>query len=234
VTWTENHRPVPSSDFPSRLTRLLPLADRMARRLKRHSRSIESDDLVQSAILALLESERRSRGMHANLRHAEMTRMHRAMIDCMRADDWLSRKLRHQVTSVRQHVLLLQRTLNRAPTNREIAAAMSLTLDQYQKVVCNFSAHRRQRGDSSEIIAKMAATTDGPLETLLRQDTHDTLTRAIKSLPRRERRMLKMYYRSEHTLGMIATCFSISESRVCQLLTHAKSALHRRISSPTH
>jgi RNA polymerase sigma factor FliA len=220
-----------SEDLAARLLALRLFAQRMTHRVNRRSVMVEASDLVQCGVLAYLEADAVRGHLHVALECTPTIRMRGAMIDCVRANDWLSRDLRRQVGRSERCVLRLRQTLGRIPTNREIAVSLQLTLEQYQKIVSDYRAHRRMRGDASAVIDRIAASDGSPLQILLDQSRNDTLALAIASLPRREAQVIKLYYGRGYNLHAISAIYGVSASRVSQLLTHAKWKLHRRMVS---
>jgi RNA polymerase sigma factor FliA len=227
--WRRDRIVFRATDLENRLRELITSARRIARRFRRNHGTIESGDLVQCGLLACLESDRTKASARPCVSEADLTHMRSGMIACLRAEDSLSRGLRHDVRRSARCILGLQQLLYREPTNREIAASMDLTLAQYQQVVCDYRAHRKMRGDPSEAIENIAASNEGPLQVLLSACTRNSLHRAIESLPLRERAIIRMHYRDGWNLNAIGASLSISESRVSQLLTHIKASLHRQM-----
>jgi RNA polymerase sigma factor for flagellar operon FliA len=150
------------------------------------------------------------------------------MIDGLRASGSPPRGLRQSVRLMRRRTSSLEQTLSRAPSNREIAAAMGIELSEYQRIVYASGAYRAVTLDPQHRfrrLSRIPVRLLDPLEAMVNTCERQSLLEAIVDLPVRERVMLRLYYDGALTLQEIGLIFGISESRVCQMLTDARALL---------
>jgi RNA polymerase sigma factor for flagellar operon FliA len=154
------------------------------------------------------------------------------MIDGLRETDSAPRRLRRSARHLRQCVCRLEQALARAPTGREIAAEMELTLAQYHRLVQEQDAHMPvdlHSAEHQEVPCQNSAAEADPLYSLLERCKRRRLLAALSELPTRERRMLKLRLNGGLELRHIAVLFGVTESRVCQLLRQAGARVRSRL-----
>jgi RNA polymerase sigma factor FliA len=219
---------------PEECTReFTPLVRRMAHSMKRRLPGVvDQDDLVQSGLLGLLQAAQRYNGPHERFWYFARLRIRGAMIDGLRETDSAPRRLRRSARHLRQCVCRLEQALARAPTGREIAAEMQLTLAQYHRLVQEQDAHKPvdlHSAEQQEARYQESAAQADPLYSLLERCNRHRLLAAVSDLPKRERRMLKLRLNGSLELRRIAVLFSMTESRVCQLLSEAAARVRARL-----
>jgi RNA polymerase sigma factor FliA len=193
---------------------------------------VDQDDLVQSGLLGLLQAAQRYNGPHERFWYFARLRIRGAMIDGLRETDSAPRRLRRSARHLRQCVCRLEQALARTPTGREIAAEMQLTLAQYHRLVQEQDAHKPvdlHSAEQQEARYQESAAQADPLYSLLERCNRHRLLAAVSDLPKRERRMLKLRLNGSLELRRIAVLFSMTESRVCQLLSEAAARVRARL-----
>ena len=210
---------------------LMPLVRRLAANLeKRLSRSVELDDLIQFGLLGLLQAAKRYRGAHAEFQDYAVPRIRGAMLDGLSALDSAPLKLRRKIRRIQQCICSLEQKLTRAPSVREIAGALGLTLEDYESILRERHVHQVVAMDASSTNLHLCSAGDtDPLAALQQRYTIDALLKALGNLPKRERLMLRLRYRDAMQLDAIGVKFGVSESRVCQLLKQAMARLRARV-----
>jgi RNA polymerase sigma factor for flagellar operon FliA len=221
------------------LTHYAPLVRRLALQLMaRLPASVELDDLIQAGMLGLLDASTRYQDGHgAKFETFASQRIRGAMLDELRANDWVPRGLRQSARGVEDAIRSLGHQLGRAPAEAEVAAAMGLPLQQYQELLqemqgCQlvyFEDYQQEEGDASFIdqhaAGVMDAAANGPLEQLVESRFRHLLVAAIEALPERDRLLLSLYYEQDLNLREIGAVLEVSQSRVCQLHSQAISRL---------
>lgn len=153
-------------------------------------------------------------------------RIRGAMLDELRAMDWVPRLTRARANRLEETYTRLEKELGRAPTDVEIARAMHISieaLDELYREVSGasvLSLHKRTL-EKDETVLGVDVMEDpkirGPLSESARKDLVEFCQ---KNLSTKERYILMMYYFEDLTLKEIGSILNLSESRVCQL--HAK------------
>lgn len=223
------------------LTQHAPLVRRLALQLiAKLPANVDLDDLIQAGMLGLLDAASRYQDdQGAKFETYASQRIRGAMLDELRANDWVSRGLRQSSRSVAKAVHAKEQKLGRAPTEGEIAQELQLPLEAYQHLLqeihgCqlvyyedfdrndqeNSFLDQQARGERSE-----PGDSNGPLEKLLESGLRHRLVEAIEAIPERERLLLSLYYEEELNLREIGAVMEVSESRVCQLHSQVISRL---------
>ena len=216
---------------PSEADRLvqdyLPLVKKIALRLTaKLPAEIELDDLLQVGLMGLLrarDSYDASQG--ASFATYAGIRIKGAMLDELRAHDWLPRSVQRQLSRVAGAIERADARLGRPAQDAEIAAELEMDLDDYQRLAGELACARMTRVDDSEEAASAEAQRANPLDHLGEQAFRDALVAAVGRLPEKERLMMSLYYSEELNLKEIGAVLGVSESRVSQLHGQALARL---------
>ena len=199
--------------------------------------SVELDDLIQAGMMGLLDALSRyeeTQGVQFEFYAAQ--RIRGAILDELRGSDWLPRGLRRNARTIEQALQKLQQQKGRAPTETEIATALSMTLADYQKLLVELQGSQLlyyedfDREDADAFIENRAAENDStPLDHLLDHDLRESVVAAIEALPEREKMMMSLYYEQDLNLREIGAVMGVSESRVCQIHSQAIARIRSRL-----
>lgn len=218
-----------------------PLVRRLALQLiAKLPASVELDDLIQVGMMGLLDAaEKYQDDQGAKFETYASQRIRGAMLDELRANDWVSRGLRKSSRNISTAVRAQEQKLGRAPKEHEIAQELQLPLEAYQQLLqeihgCQLVYYEDfDRGDSEsrensfldrQDHGKLALA-DEPLTQLLQGDFRRRLVEAIGQLPDREQLLLSLYYDEELNLREIGAVLNVTQSRVCQLHSQAINRL---------
>ena len=237
---------IDTSGASSLLTEYTPLVRRLALQLiAKLPSNVELDDLMQAGMIGLLDAARRyQEDQGAKFETYASQRIRGAMLDELRANDWVSRGLRQSSRGVAKAVQMQEQKLGRAPTESEIAQELQLPLPAYQHLLqeihgCQLvyyddfdrddeeNSFLDQQGRSEECAR---ANSNAPLERLLESGMRHKLVEAIEAIPERERLLLSLYYEQELNLREIGAILEVTESRVCQLHSQVISRLRALLS----
>lgn len=216
------------------LTQYAPLVRRLALQLiAKLPASVELDDLIQVGMMGLLDAaDRYQDDQGAKFETYASQRIRGAMLDELRANDWVSRGMRQSSRSVSSAVQAQEQKLGRAPTEGEVAQELQMSLESYQQLLqeihgCQLVYYEDFDRDDQEnsFLDRQGQAAESmrhePLAQLLKGDFRRQLIEAIERLSERERLLLSLYYEEELNLREIGTVLGVNQSRVCQLHSQA-------------
>ena len=220
------------------LARHLPLVRQVVQRLAvRKPPHIDIDDLVSWGIVGLLDAIKKyDPGKEASFATYAQFRIRGAILDHLRSLDWVPRSVRQKASLLERTCHCLENTLGRAATEEEVAAALGISLQEYQSLLskvgemCLFSLEDLGFGSGEERFRKgrnsEALGGEDPLAVLLTQERIDIVADAIGRLPERERLVVTLYYHEELTMKEVGSVLGLTESRVSQV--HSQAMLRLR------
>lgn len=192
----------------------------------------QMDDVVNQGIIALIDAVEKfepSRGI--KFETFASIKVKGAIIDFIRSQDWIPRRLRKMAGDLEQAYNRLHTELGRQPTNSEVAEAMNITPEQLDRVMeqtYNFNmlsyeevVWQKMTGMGDEPAADNVE--DCPEQKLMEEELRRQLAMSLEKLNERERTVISLYYYDKLKLKEIADVLGVSESRVCQI--HSASIL---------
>jgi RNA polymerase sigma factor for flagellar operon FliA len=206
------------------------IANRLAARLPE---TLDRNDLVQAGMIGLLDAiEKYDSRREAQFRTYAEFRIRGAMLDDLRAGDWVPRSVRDNADRIGAAMKALTVVLGRVPNDVEIARRLGLTLADYHELLLKSRAvpllsiedlHRpSEDGDGGNVFDVLEDPFCGdPLDALSLKDLHQRLAHAIRGLPEKERLVLSLYFDEGLNLKEIGQVLGLTESRVSQIRTQA-------------
>jgi RNA polymerase sigma factor for flagellar operon FliA len=203
------------------------------------SGTVDQADFVSYGIFGLIDAiERFEPDRSIKFETYAINRIRGAIIDELRALDWIPRSLRQKAREIEQASVRLEHRLGRTPTERQIADEMGITLAELHHIfsrlslinvlaldeVLTLSTGDGDRLSLVETLEDLSA--DDPVEAYENRETRHLLARAVNTLPDREKTVVTLYYFEGMTLAEIGQVLGVTESRVCQI--HAKAVLTLR------
>lgn len=219
----------------------------LVRRLAHHMMAklpanVQVDDLIQVGLIGLSDALTRYQAAQGVQFETFATqRIRGAMLDELRGNDWMSRGSRKSQKQIEQAVRRLEHQLGRAPLESEIAAALDLSLADYQSLLGKVRGTQlvyledmaRGNDDEDSFLDRHLTDSDAdPMNMLRDQRLRQALVAAIKNLPEREQFIMSMYYEQDMNLKEIAAVLDVTESRICQL--HSQSIARLRAKMRSH
>lgn len=215
------------------------IAGRMASGLPSH---VEESDLISYGLLGLIGAiERFDPDRDVKFETYALARVKGAIIDELRSLDWVPRSVRARAREVERAHAALEGTLQRAPTDEEMAAKLELTVDAFRGVLLEIANSSvlalddlwtfadPEGGSQISILDTIKDPGAADPETEAQaSELKDRLADAIESLPERERLVIALYYYENLTLREIGEVLDVTESRVSQLHTKAVIGLRSR------
>ncbi|MFJ4344820.1 RNA polymerase sigma factor FliA [Pseudomonas sp. NPDC089401] len=217
------------------LQQYLPLVKKHALTLKtRLPPGIDMDDLIQAGSIGLLDAlTRYDQALGIPFGTFAAHRIRGAMIDELRTRDWAPRRVRRHARQLEDILQRLEQSLGRPPSEREIAAAMGLSLAEYQQLLWDINGSHMLAIDQvhEDTLEYDQPHGRNPLNALLDERNRTGLIRAIENLPERERLLMVLYHQEKLNMREIGLVLEISESRVCQLHSLAISRLRASLAA---
>ena len=204
---------------------------------------VDEGDLVSYGLLGLIGAiERYDPDRDIKFETYAIARIRGAIIDELRALDWVPRSVRSRAREIERAIAELEAKLGRAPTDEEIAeqgrhhGRRARGLAHRHLALLDRRARRalvdlRREGDQVSLLDTIEDP-EGvrPPEALDADRDARALADAIARLPEREKLVITLYYYEELTLREIGEVLGVTESRVSQLHTKAILRLKSRLS----
>ncbi len=198
--------------------------------------NVEINDLINDGILGLIDAiEKYDDERGVKFETYAITRINGAILDALRALDWVPRAVRQRARELERVYQELEIKLGRAATEDEVAERMGMTLKELDVLM------QKIRGTSVLSLEEFLPNEKGyeiPLLDTLRDNNNDVtsavesreikaaLCKAVDELPPQERTVISLYYFEGLTLKEIKGALNVSESRVSQI--HAQAVIHLR------
>jgi len=183
---------------------------------------IDRDDLISNGFIGLLDAvDRFDPGRGTKFESYAVTRIKGAILDALRTQDWLPNSLRQKARRYETVVADLENKLMRSATDEEIAAAMQLSLEEYNEMLTQLSAAAMMPLEDYIQAETVTGTTQSPVRQVEINEVKQTLANAIERLPEKERLVVSLYYYEDLTLKEISHILNLSEARISQLHTKA-------------
>jgi len=216
-----------------------PLVRRLAHQMiARLPANVELDDMIQAGMMGLMDAVTRFEVAQGTQFEVYATqRIRGAMLDELRANDWLPRSARRSQRDIENAIHRLEGKLSRAPHETEIAGELGLPLPQYQQMLHDArGAHLVYlddlggKGDDEDYLERhVVRDALEPAEILNDKRFRHALVDAIDELPEREKLLMSLYHEQDLNLREIGVVMGITESRVCQLHSQAIARLRARL-----
>jgi len=211
-------------------------AQRMAVNLPK---SVELGDLIGTGVLGLIKSvETFDLSLGFKFETYATHKIRGAILDDLRALDWVPRSVRQKSRKMQQTYALLEQKLGRMPYDDEVAEHLGVTMSEFEDMLSDVATTTiisldesipDSSGDSKTLtVLDTIEDPQGtnPLKEMGFQETKRILKEAIGELPEKERLVIALYHYEELTLKEIGEVLGITESRVSQI--HSKAMLKLR------
>src|ERR1700733_9334106 len=193
---------------------------------------VDLDDLVHAGVLGLFDAAgkfnpEKQVAFSSYAKH----RIKGAILDSLRQLDWASRDLRRRHKQVEAATRELSATLQRTPTESEIAAKLGVDVERWRQMMVDLrsvglisASTRTAEHDDLPAPDFPSKPETQPDNMCSREQMRSVLGVAMKTLPERYQKVVFLYYTNEMTMKEIGGILGINESRVSQI---HKSALEK-------
>jgi RNA polymerase sigma factor FliA len=203
--------------------------------------SVDQADLVSYGMFGLIDAlEKFDPGRGNKFETYAIPRIKGAIIDELRAMDWVPRSVRFKAREIEKAYSDLESIHKRGPTEKEVAARLGVTLRELHEVINQISFVQvlqldeilsvgSDRGEQVSLLDTLADRGTDPTMALEGEETRGLLAAAINSLSEREKIVVTLYYFEGLTLAEIGDILGVTESRVCQIHTKAVGQLRLQL-----
>ena len=199
--------------------------------------NIDIDDLISAGAIGLMDAIDKWDPTRDNKfkTYAEF-RIRGAILDELRAQDWIPRSVRDKSKALDRTVTALESELGRTPTDEEISGRLNMTIEEFHDLINQVrpvsllsidDQPSFSDSDKKSIVNLLeGAKSHNPFNQLNVKVVKDVVAKAIEDLPERQRLVLSLYYFEDLNLKEIGQVLRVTESRVSQL--HAQAVLRLR------
>jgi len=203
-------------------------------------RTVEHDDLYSAGVLGLLDAHAKfdpRKGV--KFETYAVWRIKGAVLDQLRALDWVSRSMRRKARNLDGVTRKLDQKLGRAASDDEVARELKMSRSDYYRLVDHVrgavlvSLDEARSADDQEpttladhLADPHAPDVEGRLE---EEQSRGVILRTLDQLPEQERLVVALYYYERLTLSEIGRALGISESRVSQVHSRAMGRMRIRL-----
>ncbi len=204
--------------------------------------TVEQADLVSYGMFGLIDAiEKYQTDRAVKFESYASSRIRGAIIDELRAMDWVPRSVRTKARAVDRAYGELEASLHRTPTEDEVARHLEMPVEDLRGIYSQLSTVNVAAldellggGDDRPGGVSLGDTLGDersvdPASSLEAAETKFLLARAIECLGERERIVVVLYYYEGMTLAEIGRVLGVTESRISQMHTAAMVRLRTRL-----
>lgn len=193
---------------------------------------IDRRDLISAGVVGLIDATKHfdpAKGV--KFETYASSRVRGAIIDELRALDWIPRSTREKSKAIEGAISTLVGELGRFPTDEEVASALEWDMKKYYKAIEQVSGTTllsldeiitmSGSGDPIKRIDTVRGKAADQLSSIEDREVLDNVVKVISGLSEQERLVIALYYYEELTLKEIGLVLKVSESRVSQIHTTA-------------
>jgi RNA polymerase sigma factor FliA len=205
--------------------------------------TVDTADLISYGIFGLIDAiEKFDLERAIKFETYAISRIKGAIIDELRAMDWVPRSVRSRAREIESAYVALENTLRRVPSDQEVADHMNISIKEFQVLLAKLSYTSvvsfeelwvgGERDEGQNAIGSIKDdTAEDPVAIFETGEIKEILAGAIDKLPERERTVVALYYYEGLTLKEIGQVLGVTESRVSQLHTKAVLRLRAKLHS---
>jgi len=234
-----NRRAVRARARETLITHYAPLVNQVAMRMiGRLPDTVELGDLVSYGMFGLIDAVERfepERGFKFETYAA--TRVRGAIIDELRAADWVPRSVRSKARIVEQATRELEQQLMRQVTDEDVAGQLGWETIEVRTVraqvslshVAALDALGGSDPETSQLETVMSLSVPGAATSIEASERRELLAHAVQGVRDREQEVLRLYYYENLTLAQIGQILGVTESRVSQIHSGAVKKLRESL-----
>lgn len=198
---------------------------------------VDLDDLISAGVTGLIEAiDRYDPSRQVPFEAYAKHRIHGAVVDSLRAADWVPRAVRRKADQINNARTKLHSEFGRNPTRNELALALEVSPEKLDKL------HRDAQikpmfsldapvgtENSTPLVEQLDDGGVNILEGFQNAELRGLVVDAVQNLPDRERTAVGLYYLHELSLKEVGKVLGVTESRACQLCSAGIKRLRFRL-----
>lgn len=198
--------------------------------------NVEINDLINDGILGLIDAtEKYDDARGVKFETYAITRINGAILDALRALDWVPRAVRQRARELERVYQELEAELGRAAGEEEVAERMGLTIKELDVLLQKIRGTSvlsleeflpNEKGYEIPLLGTLKDVDNDVTSAVEAREVKAALVAAVDALPPQERTVISLYYFEGLTLKEIKGVLNVSESRVSQI--HAQAVIHLR------
>lgn len=191
------------------------------------------EDIVNEGIIVLMDViEKYDISKNAKFETYASIRIKGAIIDYVRRQDWIPRKVKSDYKNVKEAEDKLTNKLGRVPREHEIAEYLKIDIKDYNNIVNNaygtsILSFEELLGEANLRETEASEGYKLPEAEIESKELYQILVDSIDKLNEKEKMVVSLYYKEELKLKEIAEILNISNSRVSQIHTSALQKLEK-------
>ncbi len=213
------------------------VVDRVAAHLPPH---VDRDDLFHAGVIGLIDAlSKFDPGRDNAFSTYAVLRIRGAVIDELRARDWVPRGARERARAYQQAVSELSQRLGRLPKDDELAQRLGIDIAllpelEAQSTLASQVSLDTPLGEDGALgdgLSRRDDETADPARHMEADDRRHLLTKMLATLTEQERLIVKLYYFENLMMKEIAAILGVTESRICQIHSRVMGVLKARFGS---
>lgn len=197
---------------------------------------VDLDDLYSAGLVGLLNAVRNfNPSAGSTFESYARVRIRGAIFDELRRLDWVPRSVHDKARRVQAVVNQIEQAKGQAPTDAEVAAALGLSMDEYDDLMSQIRpatfvcldavSGNEEGGETAQHETVSDPGISDPVDSTVRNEMARLIEKRLNTLPEMQRKVLALYYFEDLRLREIAEVFGLTESRICQIHSQAILAL---------
>jgi len=200
---------------------------------------VELDDLISAGVFGLMDAiDAFDLNRGVKFETYCVPRIRGAMLDELRTMDWVPRLVRSKASKMEEARKTLEADLGRPPTPDEMAAKLSVSIEEFEQMVGEATAvslvslnKKWYETDSYKDVREIDILEDKKSEDPTNRIQNRDLMRLVtRGLNRNERLIIILYYYEDMTMKEIGATLDLSESRVSQMHSSIVARLQSQLS----
>lgn len=236
-TWTERRDPAAREQL---IVHYSPIVKFVAGRLAAGlPANVDTGDLISAGVFGLMDAlDRFDAAVGAKFETYAIPRIRGAILDGLRALDWVPRSVRQRSRAIESAISSLEHRLGRAATDDELADELGIDGDELQRWLASVAVasvgpldHLMAANPAVEARPLVGLPDESPTSVVEERELRQVMRDEIRGLPDRERTVLALYYDEGMTLAEIGSVLGVTESRISQIHTKAVLLLRTRLAA---